>query len=196
MSFSSALNWFSNHQHRRWISALLLVALATAIVGLCLKLILVTVKDNHAGVLWKRFDGGTVLTQTFDAGIHWVSPVNQFYVYELDDLQLDTLVHALTSEGRPVNISVSVSYQLRRNQLALLHRNIGPEYRQLSLEPTVASALRQLTGKYAIKDVHKLLGEFSKRTEASDLALAVSPYVQLNEVQIKSVELPHAAGEH
>ena len=90
--------------------------------------VIVTVPAGNVGVLWLRFFGGTVTDEVLDEGIHIVAPWDVVSLYDVR-INTDTRSYdALTTDGLPVIIEVSVRYRLNPPAVGLLHKLIGPDF--------------------------------------------------------------------
>lgn len=90
--------------------------------------ILVTVPAGNVGVLWLRFFGGTVTDKVLDEGIHLIAPWDVMTLYDVR-INTDTRTYeALTNDGLPIKVEVSVRYRLNPPAVGLLHKLIGPDF--------------------------------------------------------------------
>lgn len=114
--------------------------------------IAVSVYAGQQGILWNRFTG-TVLDETYDEGLHLVLPWNQMTIYDLRVQENTDTITALTIDGMALNITFSIMHRPLQPELALIHKNIGPDYFKRLLKPTVISSIRQVIGTMRTEDI-------------------------------------------
>lgn len=61
---------------------------------------------------------------------------------------------ALTADGQPVSLEISVRYHVDPQQTWKLHQQIGPEYLSKVVRPTVRADVRMVIAKYPVVDVY------------------------------------------
>lgn len=131
----------------RWILAVVLVAGAFgARRSVC------RVPEDYAGVLWKRFDGGTVLDRTLPPGIHVIAPWNRVTDYPLTAQNLVNSTTTLDAAGRPVDVVYLVRYELDADAVPRLHQAVGPDYRQKLVAPTAVAAIARTVAHSPLAD--------------------------------------------
>ena len=128
---------------------------ATLVLVVLWPRILVTVPSGQVGVLWKRFDGGTVLdpSQLRDEGLHLILPWDKVFLYDLRLQSLTDTYNAISSDGVSLKATLNIRFQLRRDIIPVLHQVIGPEYTKL-LGPTIASRMRGVIAQYTAEQVY------------------------------------------
>lgn len=112
----------------------------------------VSIYSGQQGVLWNRFSG-TVVSTSYDEGMHFVFPWNKMTVYNMRVQHHDDSLSALTSDGMAMHISYAVLHRPLRMQLGHIHRAVGPEYYENLIEPMVISAIRQVIGSMRTEDI-------------------------------------------
>lgn len=151
----------------------------------------VNIKAGHAGVLFKQFGGGVDKEKTFGEGFHFIAPWNDMYIYEVRQQEMSETMEVLSSNGLEINIDVSVWYQPTYKKLGYLHAEIGEDYVNRIIIPSIRSSVRSMIGKYTPEELYSSkrdsieVGTFDLLTD-----LLEDKYVQVNEVLIRSVVLP------
>lgn len=151
----NAANWRREHQQRQrtlWFYVGLLVA------GLffCLlwKKIVITIPAGHQGVLFHRFQGGTVTEQTFGEGLYLIAPWNLLTPYETRLQTRSVVLKVPSEEGLEMKISVALRFRPYDESLGYLHRDIGPEYFERLILPEVHGHMRRILGKRPAHDIY------------------------------------------
>lgn len=113
----------------------------------------INVPDNAVGVLYKRFDGGTVLSETYPSGFHVVLPWNHMTLYRTGPQTVNHEVQVLDAEGQSVLINLDITYQPVFSKIAVLHQKIGPDYVDKVVLPEVAAVVRKYMANYTIQAI-------------------------------------------
>ncbi len=151
----------------------------------------ISVRPGELGVLYSRFFGGTVLDRTYEEGIRVIQPWDIMYVYDVRVQEETQNIDVLTVDGLPINVQVSLRYQLIRDRLPTLHQNIGPNYRNKIVIPIMTSAVRQTISNYRPNDLYS-----TARQELQDQMLvdAIEEMgripIMIHGFVVKSITLP------
>jgi hypothetical protein len=105
--------------------------------------VLVTVPSGFAGVLWKRFGGGTVLDprQLKDEGMRFILPWNKLFLYDLRLQSATETYNAISRDGISLSASINIRYRLKRESIPQLHQSIGPGYVQALVSPEIGNRM-------------------------------------------------------
>lgn len=178
----------SRRFHRRTIAALLLIALLIASVLLWSRMV-VSIRSGEAGVLY-RFFSGTEMEQIYDEGVHLLWPWDRMFVYDMRLQTKEREYSLLTSSGLPVDLNVAVRYRPDIRMLPLLHVAVGPDYLEKVVFPETEAVLRRAVGQYGPEEVYTSKRGFLESIVVSSLSKVESRYVLIDDVLVKSVDLP------
>ena len=178
----------SGRFHRRTIAALLLIALLIASVLLWSRMV-VSIRSGEAGVLY-RFFSGTEMEQIYDEGVHLLWPWDRMFVYDMRLQTKEREYSLLTSSGLPVDLNVAVRYRPDIRMLPLLHVAVGPDYLEKVVFPETEAVLRRAVGQYGPEEVYTSKRGFLESIVVSSLSKVESRYVLIDDVLVKSVDLP------
>ena len=152
----------------------------------------VTVDAGEAGVLWKRFSGGVVTDQpVLGEGFHVVAPWNKVYIYEVRRQESFEKMKVLSSNGLDIQLDASVWYQPKYDEIGKLHQEIGEDYLNRILLPTIRSAARSVVGRYTPEQLYS-----SKRDAIQEEIFQESKkiineqHILLDEILVRDVTLP------
>jgi regulator of protease activity HflC (stomatin/prohibitin superfamily) len=151
----------------------------------------VNIKGGHAGVLFRQFGGGIDKERTFGEGFHFIAPWNDMHIYEVRQQEISETMGVLSANGLEIKVDVSVWYKPEWKNLGVLHAEIGEDYLNRIIIPSIRSSLRSVIGKYTPEQLYSTkrdsvqVGTFNLLTDLLD-----DKYVQINEVLIRSVVLP------
>lgn len=151
----------------------------------------VTIDAGYAGVKFKRFAGGVQLDRTYGEGFHFIAPWDDMIKYEVRQQEISENMNVLSSNGLEIYTDVSAWYQPMYDKLPQLHAEIGLNYLQRIVIPSLRSSTRSVIGRYTPEQIYS-----SKRDAIQDEIfeeaknVMETKYVQLNKVLIRSVKLP------
>ncbi len=186
----------SNRQWGRrlnqWFLPLIaIVMLVTLVAGLALwERVIRQVDSGAAGVLYRRFGGGTVTDRVFGEGVHVLWPWNRLAIY---NTRVQTVLHTLevlTNKGLPIHLRLAIRYHPEKEMVGLLHKSVGPDYVQTIVVPQVESVLRREIGKQNPEDIYT-----NKEGVLTDIILtaieeAGPKFVFIDDIIIRTVRLP------
>jgi regulator of protease activity HflC (stomatin/prohibitin superfamily) len=116
----------------------------------------ITVPSGYVGVLWKRFGGGTVLDprRLKNEGFNLILPWNEVFQYDLRLQSFTESYNAISSDGVSLTASVNVRFRLQRDSVPVLHQAIGPNYKQVLVQPGIGSLTREVMAQYTAEQVY------------------------------------------
>lgn len=169
-------------------------------IGLLLLLMTVTflaprififIGAGERGVLWRRFDHGVLLDRTFGEGTSVIFPWDVMAVYDTRIQVAHESFDALSRDGLTIQVDTSVRYRPNREQLPVLHSEVGPDYLDVVVVPEIAAAVRGVIAHYRQDELHTsdrlaLQREIVAYTQVQTL----ERWIHIDDLQIRSVTLP------
>lgn len=152
----------------------------------------VTIGSGQAGVLYRTFGGGVVTDNPpLGEGFHIVAPWNKVYVYEVRRQELFEKMKVLSSNGLDIQLDASAWYKPQYNELGKLHQEIGENYLERIILPTIRSAARSVVGRYTPEQLYSskrdaIQAEIYEETKK----IVEDQYIVLDEVLVRDVTLP------
>ncbi len=151
----------------------------------------VTIGSGQAGVLYKTFGGGVVTDKTYGEGFHIVAPWNEMHVYEVRRQELFEKMKVLSSNGLDIQLDASAWYKPKYEELGKLHQEIGENYLDRIILPTIRSAARSVVGRYTPEQLYSskrdaIQQEIFEETKK----IVASQHILLDEVLVRDVTLP------
>jgi prohibitin 2 len=143
---------------KRWywarrLTILLVVLVALFALVMLAPFVLITVPPGHLGVLWKRFSGGTVIGDELGEGLQVIFPWDRIYIYN-GRLQAHTETYEVISkDGLSLQVVMTFRWQPLGQNLAALHRDIGPNYVEALLVPEIGSIARDVIAQHEWQDL-------------------------------------------
>lgn len=177
------------------------VILVGASVLFLVKRALIIIPSGKVGVV-EVF--GKVYDQELGSGLNFKNPLSKVILmdtrtqdytmsiaYNEGRKAQSDVITALTKEGLSVGLDVTVLYHLKPESASDLYKNVGLDYDEKIIRPSIRSSIREVIAWYDAKDIYS-----EKRTEAtrniSDLlGKAITQRgIELEEVLLRDVQLP------
>ncbi|WP_439151264.1 prohibitin family protein [Winogradskyella sp.] len=152
----------------------------------------VTIDSGEAGVLFKTFGEGVVIDEPpLGEGFHIVAPWNKVYIYEVRRQEIFEKMKVLSSNGLDIQLDASIWYQPDQANLGRLHQEIGENYLNRIILPTMRSAARSVVGRYTPEQL------YSSKRDAIQQEIFVETkkivddqYIMIDEILVRDVTLP------
>ena len=167
------------------------------VIGIIILLIIifkstVTIGAGKAGVLYETLGDGVVIdAPPLNEGFHFIAPWNKVIIYEVRRQELKETMNVLSSNGLDIRLEASVWYRPTYNKLGLLHQQIGDDYLNRILLPTIRSAARSVVGRYTPEQLYSskrdaIQAEIFEETKK----IIEGQHIELDEVLVRDVTLP------
>lgn len=172
------------------------IALPTVFIIIVLIILIsksaVNIGAGEAGVLWKRFGGGVVTDKPpLEEGFHLVAPWNKVYIYEVRRQELFEKMKVLSSNGLDIQLDASAWYKPEYDNLGKLHQEIGENYLERIILPTIRSAARSVVGRYTPEQLYSSKRDAIQQEIFEETQKIVgNQYIVLDEVLVRDVTLP------
>ncbi|WP_370391216.1 prohibitin family protein [uncultured Winogradskyella sp.] len=152
----------------------------------------VTVGSGEAGVLYKTFGGGVVTDEPpLGEGFHIVAPWNKVYIYEVRRQEIFEKMKVLSSNGLDIQLDASAWYKPDYNDLGKLHQEIGENYLNRIILPTIRSAARSVVGRYTPEQLYSSKRDaIQKEIFEETKKIVDDQYIILDEILVRDVTLP------
>ncbi|MBO0344279.1 prohibitin family protein [Roseibium limicola] len=181
----------SERQKRIQLYALIFIILFGVGLALLWNRIVITIQSGESGVLY-HWVSGTEMNRIYGEGLHVIWPWNRMYVYNVRLQTKERNYTMLTKGGLPIEIQIAVRYQPDLRLLPLLHVTVGPEYLNKIVFPETEAVLRREVGQYTPEQVYTSKRGFLESIVVSSLTNVEDRYVIVDDVLVRSVELPAA----
>lgn len=180
--------------------------------------IMITIPAGYVGVLWKRFDDGTVTDRFYREGNRLALPWNRIIPYDARMQRVSEDYDIISANGLAIGANITFRFRISRRLIGLLHKYLGPDYLNTVLIPKIGAIARAEAAKYSPvhlystnrEDVEKAIlavareqlvqvtrdvlsseSEERKARHLPPLPEASEPIVNLQDVLFRSVTLPH-----
>ncbi|GGD38532.1 prohibitin family protein [Muriicola marianensis] len=152
----------------------------------------ITIGSGEAGVLYRTFGDGVVTDEPpLGEGFHFVAPWNKVFIYEVRRQEIFEKMKVLSSNGLDIQLDASAWYMPKYEDLGNLHQQIGENYLQRILLPTIRSAARSVVGRYTPEQLYSSKRDAIQREIYEETKKIVEDqYIVLDEVLVRDVTLP------
>lgn len=181
-----------------WVKINALVLLLAFIY--LIPLIFVPIYPGQAGVVWRRFGGGTDTQYVMGEGLRVKLPWDVVYLYDTRMQTESEEFNVISEDGLPMDVELTVRFRPNPRHLGLLHKTIGPDYVQKLLVPEVGAHGRQEMAQVRPEELYTQKRELvqqrilDKLSQSLDVRyLPDSPgesFIYLQDVLIRSIKLP------
>lgn len=181
-------SWFKDHAPYFVVGTLLFMM----VVVLVWSRVFIVIHPGQAGVLYRMLSTGTVVDHVYPEGLHILQPLNSMQIY---DTRVQIVFHqfeVLTSSGLPIKLAIAVRYQPIYELLGALHQQVGPDYPNKIILPQIESVLRRNIGSYTPEDIYTNREGVLSRIITLALEEVGRKYIQVDDIIIRSVELPES----
>src|SRR5262245_18047765 len=117
---------------------------------------IINVESGQVGVLWKRFDCGTVMepNRLKDEGLHIILPWDVVFIYDLRLQSTTETYNAISSDGVNITATISIRFMLDHDSVPLLHEAFGQGYVDTAVKPEIGSRTREVIGRHTAEEVY------------------------------------------
>jgi len=158
----------------------------------------VVVPAGNVGVVFNTFGG--VQERELGEGFHVVLPfLQQVTLYDVRQQEITLAretgdqVTARSSEGLEITVDVTILYQVRPEEAATLHQDIGPSYVDVRLRPQVRSQVRDVISGFAAADlIATQRAEVAAQIEQRLSSALTSDNINVLTVLLRDVRIPEA----
>ena len=188
----SLLQRFGDWERRNEIRVTLFVLIALFTLAFFWPQMVVSIKPGERGVLWSPFSG-TQIERVYPEGIHIIAPWDEMTIYPIRYETTDRTVIALSKDGLPISVDITIRSKPAEKLLARLHQTVGPKYVDTVVVPEVASALRGVIGDYRPEELYAQSFEVIQQAIVAEAKHQTgSRHVLLDDVLIAKVTLPES----
>lgn len=164
-----------------------------------------SVMPGQAAVIWHRFPSpwnpaGTDVENVHPEGLRAKWPWDNVYIY---DIRMQEVTHnfpALSSDGLPIEVEVTIRFRPYQRALGELHKHVGRDYIAKLILPELGAHLRDQISKYRPAELYAALREEIQQEsfEALETGLFLvyetsdqpQRVIHVEDVLIRNIKLP------
>jgi prohibitin 2 len=175
-------------EHR--VGILITLFILLFLVAYLLPRSVIFIDAGKAGVRYKRFGGGVQTNLVYGEGTQFIWPWDTMTIYDVRVNQLPSQFAILTSNGLSVQVDVSFRYYPMLGLLGLLHKQIGPDYVERIVIPTIQASVRKLFGQYTPELIYRTQDQLLLAVRNEATQQLQDRFIVLDDLLIKSIVLP------
>jgi regulator of protease activity HflC (stomatin/prohibitin superfamily) len=171
------------------IMLLLLVALTAVGCG-------TQIPSGHRGVFYSKFGDGTEMGTIYNEGFTWHFPWNSVFVYRTQLQEQRETLTVLSLDGATIRIDVSILYRPEAGKLDTLQVEIGQDFYQQVVAPTLRSVARGVAGRYKPEEIYSTRRDSLASAIIGDMqALMSEKWIIVENVLVRDVVIPDKINE-
>ncbi len=152
--------------------------------------IYVNIRSGHAGVYFSLLFGGTDTKSVRGEGFQLKLPWDTIYDYDIRLQQVPYEFSVITGDGLQLRIRVSVRCRPLRQRLALLQKDIGPNYVEVIVIPQTQLALRTVAGTYSAERLYSMSRGILEEAMDRTIERLTGKYILIDQILITDVAIP------
>lgn len=147
-----------------------------------------TIGPGQVGVLTLF---GRVTDESLDSGLHLINPLKQVHVMTVRTQSLKESASVPSSEGLVINLDTSLVFHLRPSEAAKIFREIGPNYAEVIIEPTLRSAIREATASHSANALYSSAREEVAQSIRQSLQRDLGARgIEVEQILLRDIQLP------
>jgi regulator of protease activity HflC (stomatin/prohibitin superfamily) len=202
--------WLKRIWYRHKFKIVIFVLVTAFLLAYLWQNIFISIHPGHAGVLWKRLQGGTVTDKVYGEGLHIIFPWDKMYDYSLRIQERHNQMKILTAAGLYLEVDFSYRFYPERKgfqvdpehvpppleaedkeYLPLLHQKWGPNYADKFVEPEAKAAAIAVLGDTPPKELYSLSTKLVQTLIRKKLEMEFGEsYIALHDFLITRLALP------
>jgi regulator of protease activity HflC (stomatin/prohibitin superfamily) len=157
--------------------------------------IFITVHSGEVGVMFLRFFGGTQTDRVLSEGLKIIPPWDHLFIYNIRVQEEKHTFNVLSKEGLSITLNLSIRYHPEEEMVGMLHKTVGPKYKERIVIPEVESAMRTIMGEFEMRQVYGSERGLVQKVINDSLEHVSQKFVKVDSVVLRSVELPPKVAE-
>jgi regulator of protease activity HflC (stomatin/prohibitin superfamily) len=154
--------------------------------------IFVNIQSGHSGVYFSLLFGGTDTKSVRGEGLQLKFPWDTIIDYDIRLQQVPYEFSVITADGLQLRIQVSVRCKPLRQRLALLQKDIGPNYIEKIVIPQTQLALRTVAGSNSAEKIYSTSRGILEETMDRAIEKLTGKYILIDQILITGVTIPDA----
>jgi regulator of protease activity HflC (stomatin/prohibitin superfamily) len=145
---------------------------------------------GEVGVRWTR-DG--LEQQVYGAGEHHIGVFDHMTTYSVRSQEKEERLDIQSVDGLGITLDTSIRYHAIPSEVVALHQELGPEYYQVLIGPTLRSQARRVVGRFKPEEIYSTQREMIERQIREGVEAAIKGrHVEVEAVLVRNVVLPEA----
>jgi regulator of protease activity HflC (stomatin/prohibitin superfamily) len=149
------------------------------------------IEPGHRGLVFNPYRGG-LHDQVLMPGRYLLPPDAQMEDFDVTYTTRREHIHALTSEGLPIDAEMAIIYRPVIAELYALDTEIGQNYYDELIGPEFRSASRACFAAHSISDLRDVKSVLEDEVEGNLRRRLVAKHIEIAAVTLEGVQLPPA----
>jgi regulator of protease activity HflC (stomatin/prohibitin superfamily) len=154
--------------------------------------IFVNIQSGHAGVYFSLLFGGTDTKSVRGEGFQLKFPWDTIFDYDIRLQQVPYEFSVISGDGLQLQVRVSVRCRPLRQRLAVLQKDIGPDYIEKIVIPQTQLALRTVAGSYSAEKMYSTSRGILEEAMDKTIERLTGKYILIDQILITGVYIPEA----
>ena len=147
-----------------------------------------TIPAGHIGVLTLF---GRVTDEQLDSGIHLVNPFKKVNEMSVRTQALKESAEVPSEEGLVMRLDTSLVFHLNPNKAAYVYKELGLNYIEAIVEPTLRSAIREATASHNANALYSSARQEVQNQIRAALQRDLAPRgIEVEDVLLRDIQLP------
>ena len=148
------------------------------------------VGGGEIGVRWTR-DG--VDPKPYEPGEHHIGVFDHMVTYSVRSQEKEERLDVQSVDGLGITLDTSIRYHVVPGEVVALHQELGPQYYEVLIGPTLRSQARRVVGRFKPEEIYSSQRELIERQIREGVEAAIkNRHVQIEAVLVRNVVLPDA----
>ena len=146
------------------------------------------VGGGEVGVRWTR-DG--VQPEVYGPGEHHIGVFDNMTTYSVRSQEKEERLGVQSIDGLGITLETSIRYHAIPAEAVALHQELGPDYYQVLIGPTLRSQARRVVGRFKPEEIYSTERELIEREIREGVTTAIQGrHVIIEAVLVRNVGLP------
>jgi regulator of protease activity HflC (stomatin/prohibitin superfamily) len=143
---------------------------------------------GEVGIRWTR-DG--VEQKVYSAGEHHIGVFDHMTMYSVRSQEKEERLAVQSVDGLGITLDTSIRYHAVADEAVALHQELGPDYYQVLVGPTLRSQARRVVGRFKPEEIYSTQREMIERQIREGVEAAIKGrHVVIEAVLVRNVGLP------
>jgi regulator of protease activity HflC (stomatin/prohibitin superfamily) len=170
---------------------IVLVVIALFLVVIFAFMSFTTIGAGNVGVL--TLFGKVYENERLDAGFHFVNPLKSVHEITVRTQSVKESAEVPSSEGLVMKLDTSVVFHVNPDKAATIYKELGPDFIDVIIEPTVRSAVRETTASHSANALYSSARETVAKQILDSLQMQLKPRgIEIEQVLLRDIQLPEA----
>ena len=146
------------------------------------------VQSGHVGVLTLF---GRVTGEVLPEGMHMINPLKSNNEMSIRTQEIKESASVPSAEGLVMNLDTSLIYHLDPEKAADVYQKIGPNYRDVFIEPNLRAAIREATASHSANALYSGERELVAKQIRDQLTTLLGQRgIQVESILLRDIQLP------